>query len=105
MRVLFDQGTPAPLRHHLSAHEVVTAFEAGWSEISNGALLAHADDLFDLLVTTEKQLQYQQNLTGRRIAILILPYASWPKLERQAAKIASAVAAMKPGSYVELHLD
>ncbi|MBA2431341.1 MAG: hypothetical protein H0V56_04410 [Chthoniobacterales bacterium] len=55
--------------------------------------------------SADKQLRYQQNLAGRSIAILILPCASWPKLERHATKIASAVAAMTPGVYLELQLD
>ena len=105
MRVLFDQGTPVPLRSFLIGHEVVTAFELGWSEISNGDLLEKAEGEFDLLVTTDKQLQYQQNLASRRLAILVLPYASWIKLRTHAGKIAIAVKAMQPGSYVELRFD
>ena len=105
MRVLFDQGTPVPLRGFLIGHEVVTAFEVGWSKISNGDLLEKADKEFEVLVTTDKQLQYQQNLAGRRIAILVLPHASWIKLQTHAEKIAAAVTAMEPSSYVEFRLD
>ena len=105
MRVLFDQGTPVPLRGFLIGHEVVTAFEAGWSEISNGDLLEKAEKEFNVLVTTDKQLKYQQDLANRRIAILILPYASWIRLRTQAEKIAKAVTAMQPGRYEELQLD
>ena len=79
-----------PLRKQLAGHDIVTAFEAGWSEVSNGELLAKAEEQFDVLVTTDKQLHYQQNLSCRTIAILVLPYASWPKLESQAPKIADA---------------
>jgi hypothetical protein len=70
MRILFDQGTPVPLRGFLISHEVVTAFELGWSEISNGDLLAKAEKEFDVLVTTDKQLKYQQDLASRKLAIL-----------------------------------
>ena len=105
MRVLFDQGTPVPLRDFLIGHEVITAFELGWSEISNGDLLEKAEGEFDLLVTTDKQLQYQQDLASRRLAILVLPYASWFKLRTHAEKIAIAVTAMQPSGYVELRLD
>ena len=94
-----------PLRKHFAGHDVVTAFEAGWSELSNGDLLARAEEQFDVLVTTDKQLRYQQNLTGRRIGIVVLPHASWLKLEPHAARIAAAVLATQPGSYVELHLQ
>lgn len=105
MRVLFDQGTPVPLRGFLIGHEVVTAFEAGWSETSNGDLLDKAENEFDVLVTTDKQLQHQQNLAGRAIAILILPHASWIKLQTHAEKIATALTAIRPGSYIELRFD
>jgi len=105
MRVLFDQGTPVPLRGFLIGHEVVTAFEAGWSEMSNGDLLEKAEKEFDVLVTTDKQLKYQQDLANRRIAILVLPYASWTRLRTQVEKIAKAVTAMQPGAYEELQLD
>ena len=91
-----------PLRTHLAAHDVVTAFEAGWAELSNGELLNAAEAQFDVLLTTDKQLRYQQKLTGRRIAIVVLPHASWPKLEPHAAEIAAAVAATHPGSYTEI---
>lgn len=105
MRVLFDQGTPIPLRKQFAGHDVVTAFEAGWSEVSNGELLSKAEDQFDALVTTDKQLRYQQNLSGRRIAIVVLPHASWLKLQPHADKIAAAVLAVHPGTYLELQFD
>jgi len=67
MKILFDQGTPVPLKDHLNDHTVQTAFELGWSNLENGALLAVAEDAFDLLITTDQQLRYQQNLAGRKI--------------------------------------
>jgi hypothetical protein len=74
----------------------------GWSSLSNGDLLSAAEARFDLLVTTDQNLRYQQNLTGRRIAILILPTTSWPEIQKHLAEITSAVAATQPGSYREL---
>jgi hypothetical protein len=91
MRVLFDQGTPAPLRHALTAHVVSTAYEMGWSALSNGDLLDAAEAQFDAFVTTDQNLRYQQKLAGRRLAILVLPYASWPKLQGHLASIVPAV--------------
>ncbi len=82
----------------------MTAFEAGWAELSNGQLLDVAEAQFEVLVTTDKQLRYQQNPTGRRLAIVVLPHASWPRLEQNTAEIAAAVAATHPGSYTELDL-
>jgi hypothetical protein len=66
MRILFDQGTPVPLRDHLAGHFVQTVFELGWSNLANGALLASAE-IFDLLITTDQQLRHQQNLGGRSL--------------------------------------
>lgn len=63
MNILFDQGTPAPWRHALVGHSVETAYERGWSILSNGELLAAAEDAsFDVFVTTDRNLHHQQNL-------------------------------------------
>jgi hypothetical protein len=104
VRVLFDQGVPAPLREHLRDHEVRTAFELGWSELSNGELLARAEPEFDVFVTTDRHLRDQQNLAGRRIAILVLPTTSWPRLEAITARIAQELDSLEPGQYREVPL-
>lgn len=102
MKILFDQGTPLPLRRHLPEHTVRTAYECGWSEMENGALLRSAEEEgFELLVTTDRNLKYQQNLKGRRIAILVLMSTSWPKISGKVADIQSAVGAIKTGDYIE----
>ena len=103
MRVLFDQGTPAPLRELLVGHEVSTAYERGWSMLENGDLLAAAEDHgFAALVTTDKNLRYQQNLATRSIAIVVLGTTSWPRIRAAAEKVISAVAAAAPGSFTEV---
>ena len=104
MRILFDQGTPAPLRDHLPGHSVETAYEKGWSALRNGELLAGAAAAFDLLITTDRNLRHQQNLAERRIAILVLPTTSWPRLQKIATQIAAAVASLQPGQYLEVPL-
>jgi hypothetical protein len=104
VRILFDQGTPVPLRSYLTENEIVTAAEMGWSTLSNGELLDAAERQFDLLITTDQALHTQQNLSGRKLAILVLPFASWPKLEPNAPKIVSRVANMRPGEYSEIDL-
>jgi hypothetical protein len=83
MRVLFDQGTPVPLRQFLDGHEVQTVFELGCSEYSNGALLALAEQSFDMLVTTDQQLQYQQNVTRANLRVAVLMTTSWPRIRSQ----------------------
>ena len=104
MRILFDQGTPAPLREHLPGHRVETAYEKGWSALRNGELLAKAEAEFDVLVTTDRNLRRQQNLADQRIAILLLPTTSWPRLQSITREIAAAVDALKPGQCVEVPL-
>jgi len=102
MRLLFDQGTPVPLRGYLANHTVETAFDRGWSRLKNGDLLAAAESDFDILVTTDKNLRYQQNLTGRKLGILILPTTSWPRLQSRVVEIVAALDRMVPGEYFEL---
>jgi calcium binding protein len=76
----------------------------GWAEFANGDLLLEAEKQFEALVTTDQNLRYQQNLASRRLAILILPFASWPKLEGYKSKIVAAIEALQPGDYIELML-
>ncbi len=102
MRILFDQGTPVPLRRHLAGHSVSTAFEMGWSRIENGDLLDVAEPGFALFVTTDQNLRDQQNLTGRRLSIRVLPTTSWPEIQQHIAVVVEAVESIKPGEYREL---
>ena len=102
MRILFDQGTPVPLKQHFPDHQVQTAFELGWSQLTNGDLLAAAEGQFDVLVTTDQNLQYQQSLAGRKLAVLVLPTTSWPRLQNRIDEIAKAVASLSTGEYLEL---
>ena len=102
MKILFDHGTPAPLRRSLAGHEISTAYEMGWATLSNGDLLAAAEKSFDVFITNDQNLRYQQNLTGRRLAILVLPTTSWPEIQRHTNKISTSVNALKPGDFIEL---
>lgn len=103
MRVLFDQGTPVPLRQALVGHIVSTAYELGWATQKNGELLRSAEEQgFEVLVTTDTNLRYQQNLAARRIAVVVLSTTSWPRIRVVAEHVASAVNAAAIGSYVEV---
>lgn len=103
MRVLFDQGTPAPLRHALVGHSVETAFDLGWGTLQNGALIAAAEaEGFEVFVTTDKNLKYQQNLAGRRLDIVVLSTTSWPRIRTNTAKILGAVESSQPGNFIEV---
>lgn len=103
MRVLFDQGTPAPLRNHLSGHQVSTAYEMGWGSLKNGELLEQAQSLgFEVLVTTDQNLKYQQNLAKRQIAIVVLSTTSWPRIQKVLPGIVAAISSIQQISYVEV---
>jgi hypothetical protein len=103
MRILFDQGTPAPLRSALAGHVVVTAFELGWHNLRNGDLLEAADaGGFDVLVTTDQRLKHQQNLSHCKIAILVLTTTSWPRIRGNVNIVADAIDSLKTGAYREL---
>lgn len=105
MRVLFDQGTPAPLRKALPEHVVETAHERGWSQLRNGELIKAAEEAgFAVFVTTDKNLKYQQNLLGRRLAVVVLLSTSWPRMQRALPMIAEAVARATAGSYQEVEI-
>ena len=105
MRVLFDQGTPVPLRQSLTRHEVTTAYEREWSRLKNGELLDAAEKQgFEVLVTTDSNLKYQQSLKSRRIAVVVLSTPSWPRIQRAIAKVVGAVDAASEGSYAEVDI-
>ena len=103
MRILFDQGTPAPLRYQLQGHQVMLAYEQGWSTLQNGELLSVAEAAgFEVFVTTDKNLRYQQNLTNRKIALIVLSTTSWPRIQKIADQILLALLTKKVGDYLEM---
>ncbi|MDP3737070.1 MAG: hypothetical protein Q8R02_06755 [Hyphomonadaceae bacterium] len=105
MKILFDQGTPVPLRHSLPGHEIATAYERAWQALQNGELLAAAEaGGFDMIVTTDKNLRYQQNLVGRRLAIVVLSTTDWRRIRLHAELVAKAVETITSGAYVEVFI-
>jgi hypothetical protein len=102
VRILLDHGVPAPLRDFLGDHTVDTAYEMGWARLENGVLIGSADAAFDALITTDQNLRYQQKLTGRRLAVLILPTTSSPKIQAHIADGVEAVSELQPGEFFEL---
>ena len=98
MRVLFDQGTPVPLRNLLDSHQIETAYERGWSQLSNGDLLPAAEsEGFDVFVTTDKNITSQQNLDGLPYVIVVLGSPSWPRIQRSSNTVKLAIDAATPG--------
>lgn len=102
-RVLLDHCVPEPVRDALANCEVFTAEAMGWSRLSNGDLLRAVEAAgFNVFVTADKNLRYQQNLSGRKIAILILPTNRLPVLRTMFVAIASEVSQAMPGDFREI---
>ena len=105
MRVLFDQGTPVPLRKALSNHSVSTAYELGWATLKNGELLSSAEaEGFEVLVPTDTNLRYQQDLSIRKIAIIVLSTTSWPRIRVVLENVTLAVSSASVASYAEVFI-
>lgn len=103
MKILFDNGTPKPIARSLTGHEVTFVRQIGWQELENGDLIQRAEDAgYDVLLSTDKNIRYQQNLSGRRIALIVLANPLWPIVRLHLGKITDAVNICTPGSYVEV---
>lgn len=103
MKILLDANTPALLARFLRGHDVVRADELGWQGLENGALLDAAEQAgFDLLLTCDQNVPYQQNFASRRLALVILSSNHWPTLRRIAARIAAAVDFVQTGHIVRI---
>jgi hypothetical protein len=105
MRILFDQGVPRGLAASLGSHDVTEARKLKWERISNGALLKLAEEAgFNLLLTTDKNVRYQQNLADRKISIVVLGQSPWWLVREHLDAIVAAVNAAAPGSYAEVDI-
>jgi predicted nuclease of predicted toxin-antitoxin system len=98
MKILFDQNVPRKLRSLLPQHNVQTAGEMGWGEVSNGALLQAAEEAgFEVLVTADQNIAYQQNLAGRKLALIVLSSNDWHAIKLHAAGVVAALDKAIPG--------
>ena len=106
MRVLLDESLPRQLRHELAEYEVTTVPEAGWAGMKNGDLLRLAEPLFDVFVTMDRRLPFQQNLTGLQLCIVILMARSndIADLLPLGSSLRSAVTSAVPGEVVRLEV-
>ena len=103
MKVFFDNNVPAPLRRDMPHHQVSTARQTGWASIVNGDLLREVEvGGFDVMVTGDKNIKHQQNLTGRRVALVVLGTIDWNVLRHHATAVVQAVDRATPGSYQAL---
>ena len=105
MLILFDHVTPSGVAGFLPGHTVTKAKDRGWDTLSNGDLLAEAErGGFDVLLTADKNMRYQQNLKGRTIALVVLSTPQWPVVRLHIGRVAAAINAATPGSYIEVDL-
>ena len=103
MRVLLDACVPRPLRKKLPGHVCKTAQEMNWEAIKNGKLLRTAEGNFDVLITSDKNLKYQQNLKERQLAIIVLPTNLLPAVIALSNQVAAALNRIEPGVLIEIH--
>jgi|SRR5215472_15333368 hypothetical protein len=105
MRILFDNGVPNPIARSLPLHEVSFARRIGWHELKNGELLKKAEQAgYDLLLISDKNMRYQQNLSARKIAIVVLGRQQWPDVRLCLDRIAEAINSAAPGSFTEVDI-
>jgi len=104
VKILFDECMSQPLRRRLAEFEISTAQEMGWGRVKNGELLKRAEGVFDVFLTADQQLKYQQNLKGRKLSILALSTNRWPKVKAKTQEIIAAIQALRPGDYKESDL-
>ena len=105
MRILLDECVPWPLRRVLVGHECNTPSRMGWTGIKNGDLVRLAEEQFDVFVTSDQNLRYQQNLESRRIAIVELSTNKLRRIERAAAAVCLAVANVRAGEFRRLEIE
>jgi hypothetical protein len=105
MLILFDHGTPAPLRLFLTDHTVKKAKDLGWDTLSNGEPLKAAEEAaFEVFLTTDKNIRFQQNLAERVIAIVVLGNSQWPVVRRYVDRVVAAVNTAEPGTHHEVEI-
>jgi hypothetical protein len=99
MRILL----PVPLRYWLIEHQVETAYERGWAELANGDLLQMAEEAgFDVMITTDKGIRYQQNLVGRRLALVVINTNDWTRIRKSKSVVVDAISKIPPRSFLEI---
>lgn len=105
MRILLDNCTPRPLKRYLAEHQIDTARERGWERLRNGTLLQAAeDDGYEVMITTDQSLPFQQNMSGRRIAIVVVNENKWPILQNHVQSITAALDDIAPGNVREVQI-
>jgi hypothetical protein len=105
MVILFDHSTPAPLAARLIGHQITKAKDIGWDQLSNGDLISAAENAgFEVFITADNSIRYQQNLKGRQIAILVISTPQWPRVRLHLPKIIAALSLASTGAYIEVDI-
>ena len=105
MKILFDQGTPVPLHQHLAGHSMDTASEKAWSDLDNGDPIDLAEqEGYEVFVTTDQSMRYQQNLAAKRLAIVVLLSTAWPEIQHRIEEIRTVVIEIQPGELQEVRI-
>jgi hypothetical protein len=104
VKILLDECVPWPLTTHLAGHDCTPVHRCGWAGIKNGELLLLAESQFELFLTSDQSLAYQQNLKGRKIGIPLLSTNKLRRLIISAYLIQTAIATLRPGEYRRLEI-
>jgi hypothetical protein len=100
-RILFDENVPEGIRRKLIGHTVKPVPELGLARLTNGDLMDAAEKSgFDVMITTDQNLSYQQNLTGRRLALIVLTTNHWDMIRPNVDRVVAAVEAIQPGGFI-----
>ncbi len=106
MKILFDQGTPVPLRAFLEGHEIHTLFEKGWHRLTNGDVIAAAIlNGYDVLISTDQNLRHQHDVRQLRIGIVVLMTTSWPRIRKNTGAVAAAIPRVQFGGLIEVRFE
>jgi hypothetical protein len=106
MKIILDESVPQKLRLLIDGHTIVTTWFQGWSGMKNGVLLTAAEEAgFDLFITADQELTYQQNLKGRKMAVLVLRTNNWNLIKAGIVAIRAAIDAATPGGYAEVQIQ
>lgn len=105
MKILLDESVPHLLKRRLPHLDISTVQEMGWAGVRNGELLRQAEEHFDIFVTADQNLRFQQNLSGQKLAILVLPTNQVPLVARLVPVLETLLRTMQPGSVVDVPLN
>ena len=105
MKIILDESVPQKLRLVIKGHTIVTVAFQGWSGFKNGVLPTVAEEAgFELFITADQEISYQQNLSGRKMALLVLSTNNWDHIKAGLGRLLAAIAEVKPGRYVEVEI-